>query len=130
VLVDAPCSGLGVIGRRADARFRKREGDPERFALAQAEILARASERVADRGRLLYVTCSTHAAEDEDVVDGFVRDHPEWERSQLKDIDVPDALRIGSGLLTVPGIDGADGFFFAKLVKRRADARPAERQPI
>lgn len=119
-LVDAPCTGLGVLGRRPDARWRKREGDPARFALVQAAVLRRAAERVRPGGRLLYVTCTTTPIEDEAVVDDFLREQPEWTAAEPA-TSLPSAapwLRmIGRYALTVPGIGGGDGFFYALLVR-------------
>ena len=124
-LVDAPCSGLGVLGRRPDARWRKREHDPARFAPVQAAVLRRASERVRPGGRLLYVTCTTPPVEDEGVVDSFLRESPEWSAADV--VLEPSAWqrKIGRHALTVPGIDGGDGFFYALLVRDgRDESRP------
>lgn len=116
VLVDAPCSGIGTIGRRAELRWAKSQADPARLARTQAAILERAASVVRPGGRLLYVTCSTDEREDEDVVNAFLQSQPEfapvplvWEAPTGVD------LRFGAYGLTIPGIDGADGFFYAKL---------------
>ncbi|HXM17578.1 MAG TPA: transcription antitermination factor NusB [Candidatus Tumulicola sp.] len=122
-LVDAPCSGIGIIGRRADARWRKKADDPIRFSSIQQAILERAAERVAPRGRLLYATCSTHPAEDEDVVANFLTHNPEWSATSLASwaAKTESARALGPYLLTVPGVDGNDGFFYALLEKKRDD---------
>ena len=119
VLVDAPCSGLGIIGRRADSRWRKRETDPQRFALVQRAMLAQAAAHVRIGGRMLYVTCSFSAVEDEQVVGDFLREHPNWRLAQLAAASAPGVRGIDSMLLVEPGADGADGFFYA-LLERRA----------
>lgn len=118
-LVDAPCSGIGIIGRRADARWRKKADDPIRFSSIQQAILERAAERVAPRGRLLYATCSTHPAEDEDVITAFLANNPAWSASSLAGwaAKTESARALGPYLLTVPGVDGNDGFFYALLEK-------------
>jgi 16S rRNA (cytosine967-C5)-methyltransferase len=116
-LVDAPCSGLGVLGRRPDARWRKREHDPARFARVQAAILRTAAQRVRPGGRLLYVTCTTPAEEDEAVVDSSLRENSQWSAAELPLAASSAVRKIGEFALTVPGIDGADGFFYA-LLKR------------
>jgi len=116
-LVDAPCSGLGVLGRRPDARWRKREHDPARFARVQAAILRTAAQRVRPGGRLLYVTCTTPAEEDEAVVDGFLRENSQWSAADLPMAASPGIRMIGKFVVTVPGIDGADGFFYALLMR-------------
>ena len=124
-LVDAPCSGLGILGRRPDARWRKSPGDPERFAPVQRAILTTAADRVRVGGALLYVTCSTHEAEDEGPVQSFLAGNEQW---RAVTIDGPklaagDRSRIrqrGPFLQIVPGIHGADGFFYALLERRSA----------
>ncbi|HET9342961.1 MAG TPA: transcription antitermination factor NusB [Candidatus Eremiobacteraceae bacterium] len=114
-LVDAPCSGLGVLGRRPDARWRKREHDPARFARVQAAILRTAAQRVRPGGRLQYVTCTTPAEEDEAIVDAFLGENAEWSAADLPLTASSGVRKIGKYALTVPGIDGADGFFYALL---------------
>lgn len=118
-LVDAPCSGLGVLGRRPDARWRKREHDPARFARVQAAILRTAAQRVRPGGRLLYVTCTTPVEEDEATVDAFLVENPGWTAAEVPLAASPGVRKIGEYALIVPGIDGADGFFYALLHNRK-----------
>ena len=118
-IVDAPCSGIGILGRRADARWRKHAADCERFARVQAPILRHAAERIRVGGRLLYVTCSTSPVEDEGVIEEFLRGHAGWRAITL----VPpatDAANVGPYLLTTPGVAGNDGFFYALLERSPA----------
>jgi 16S rRNA (cytosine967-C5)-methyltransferase len=67
VLVDAPCSGLGTLRRKPDARWRLGPADPARFAEKQKELVARFARLVKPGGRLVYATCSVARAEDEEV---------------------------------------------------------------
>jgi 16S rRNA (cytosine967-C5)-methyltransferase len=141
VLVDAPCTGIGTIGRRAELRWKKGPDDGARLALVQARILDVATQHVRPGGRLLYVTCSTDPREDEEVVVPFLSRNPGWRaepvlpliRAGIRlgmegDFDGGTAapedgvLQLGDFALTIPGIDGADGFFFALL--RRGSAAP------
>jgi 16S rRNA (cytosine967-C5)-methyltransferase len=125
-LVDAPCSGLGVLGRRADARWRKRPEDPARFSPVQRAILASAAAKVRRGGTLLYATCSTHEKEDEDSVSAFLEMHREWRAVPIDAakfgpaVDGSALLARGPYLQVVPGIEGADGFFYARLERRQA----------
>ena len=95
MLVDAPCSELGVLRRGPDARFRLR---PEAFAalpLLQREILETAAPLA--KARLVYATCTLRREENEEVAQAFERDHPEYQRVQT--------------LALWPHLHGTDGFF-------------------
>lgn len=118
-LVDAPCTGIGTVGRHAELRWEKQESDAARLGPTQLRILAQASQAVRPGGRMLYTVCSTAPEECETVVDSFLSSTSEW---QTQPIDIAlgteHARRLGDNLLTLPGIDGADGFFYALLRKR------------
>ncbi|MDQ6780309.1 MAG: hypothetical protein M3Z37_04035 [Candidatus Eremiobacteraeota bacterium] len=119
VLVDAPCSGIGTVGRHAELRWEKQASDPARLGATQLRILAQASQAVRPAGRLLYTVCSTAPEECETVVDSFLRSTRDWHAQPIDTATAPqDARRLGDFLLTLPGVDGADGFFYALLRKR------------
>ena len=79
VLVDAPCSGLGVLRRRVDARWRIRPGDVDNLAVLQRELLEAALCLVRPGGRLVYSVCTLTRAESVDVASAFGDAHPELE---------------------------------------------------
>jgi len=116
VLVDAPCSGLGILGRHPEARWRKRPDDGARLAEVQAAILDRASANIHEGGSLVYAVCSTDPREGAEVVGAFLRTH-DFTRGL-----VPAAFETfltGEGdVLVPPGIEGRDGFFIARLERR------------
>jgi len=121
VLVDAPCSNIGIAGRHPELRWRKQIEDGQRLAPAQLSILERAAERSAAAGTILYVTCSTDPREDEDVVRAFLTRSEGWRSAPLQvPANSAAMIAIGDFLLTLPGVDGADGFFFARLERRAA----------
>lgn len=119
VLADVPCSGTGVLRRRIDARWRRRPGDPGRFAAFQREILEALADRVAPGGMLLYATCSVEREENQDVVEAFVDDDPRFRIESLED-RVPSELRDGPYLFTGPWAGDFDGMFAARLVREGA----------
>lgn len=116
VLLDAPCSGLGIIGRHPEARWRKSITDGARLALRQRALLRAAAARVRPGGRLVYSVCSTDPREGRDVVTAFAAESPEFIRSPLPERYQP--LTRNDDVLVPPGIDGRDGFFIARFVRR------------
>jgi 16S rRNA (cytosine967-C5)-methyltransferase len=116
VLADVPCSGTGVLRRRVDARWRRRPEDLARFASFQREVLEGLADRVEEGGVLVYATCSLEPEENEDVVNGFREDHPEFRVDPVGD-RVPAALADGPWLVTRPWLDDMDGMFAARLVR-------------
>lgn len=123
VLVDAPCSGLGVLNRRPDARWRKREEDINRLAVLQSEIIDAAARCVKPGGFLLYSTCTIEPEENSGVCDRFLHRHPDFMVEDLSGA-LPPPLRHDQGaaegrLQLLPFRHGVDGFFFA-LFRQKA----------
>jgi 16S rRNA (cytosine967-C5)-methyltransferase len=118
VLVDAPCSGLGVLRRRADARWRKEESSVLSMAALQPKLLEGAAARVKRGGVLVYSVCSLEPEETVEVVESFLEGHPEFE-IEAADRYLPAAFRTGSPFWTAtPQRNGTDGVFAARLRKR------------
>ncbi|MCU0606886.1 MAG: 16S rRNA (cytosine(967)-C(5))-methyltransferase RsmB [Candidatus Edwardsbacteria bacterium] len=115
VMADVPCSGLGVLRRRLDLRWRIAPEDVPRLAALQAAILDAAAGLVAPGGRLLYSTCTLTPEENELQVESFLRDHQEFRAATP---DLPDRFRQGPFLYLWPHRHGADGAFAACLAKR------------
>ena len=111
VICDVPCSGLGVIAKKPDLRYRSLSGLSELTALS-ARILDAAAEALAPRGVLLFSTCTLTREENEDTVKAFLARHP---RLAAEDFSV-GSLRSEAGMLTLwPHRHGTDGFFMAKI---------------
>jgi 16S rRNA (cytosine967-C5)-methyltransferase len=117
IVVDAPCSGLGIIGRQPEARWRKTPEDAERLAPIQGALLAAAATVLAPGGRIVYAVCSTDPREGEAAIDALFAAQPSFTRAPLPARYAPFATAAGD-VLVPPGIDGRDGFFIAVL--RRA----------
>jgi 16S rRNA (cytosine967-C5)-methyltransferase len=105
-LVDAPCSGLGSLRRRPDARWRIDAHVPERLATLQAALLDAAAPLVRPGGTLVYSVCTLTVAETTDVADAFAAGHPGWE-PQPGPGEPWEPW--GSGSLLVPQAAGTDG---------------------
>lgn len=117
VLVDAPCSGLGVLRRRPEIRWRVREEDLAAIAERQRRLLGGAAAAVRPGGRLVYSVCTIEPEEGPEVVAGFLAASPEFEPAPIDawPFATPDAP--GTAFL-YPHRAGTDGFFVAAL--RRA----------
>ena len=114
VVCDVPCSGMGSLRRNPDLKTRYGEDDIAEFAEAQAGILERFSSRVRPGGRLVYITCSLLAQENEDVVEAFAAAHPEYRlAAPVLPEGFPEASRVGKYLRLDPISSGTDGFFVA-----------------
>jgi 16S rRNA (cytosine967-C5)-methyltransferase len=117
VLLDAPCSGTGVIRRHPDIKHLKRESDLESLSKTQAALLRAGFAVLAPAGRLLYVTCSILPEENDSVVKTFLHLEP---RARSVPIQLPCATPTETGRQLLPGVHGdVDGFFYA-LIERSA----------
>ena len=123
VLVDAPCSGLGVLRRTPEAKWRRSPEDLDELPTLQGELLRNLADAVRPGGVLVYATCTTLRAENEAVVEGFLAQRPEFRVTPPLSGPVDwQPLADSDGFLrTYPeGIDGTgpaalDGFFAARL---------------
>ncbi|HTP50845.1 MAG TPA: RsmB/NOP family class I SAM-dependent RNA methyltransferase [Anaeromyxobacteraceae bacterium] len=122
VLVDAPCSGLGTLRRKPDARWRLAPGDPERFAATQRELVLRFSRMLAPGGRLVYATCSVTRVENEEVA-AFASELPGLRPFPLAGTLGEDLAREagaeGNRLRLSPQRHGTDGFFAVAFERGR-----------
>jgi 16S rRNA (cytosine967-C5)-methyltransferase len=116
VLVDAPCSGLGIVGHQPEARWRKSPSDAARLAPTQSAILAAAARRVRPGGTLVYAVCSTDAREGDDIATDFLATHNGFRRAVLPLRYAPFTTAAGD-VLVPPGLDGRDGFFLATFIR-------------
>jgi 16S rRNA (cytosine967-C5)-methyltransferase len=122
VLVDAPCSGLGTLRRKPDARWRLAEGDPERFAATQRALVARFAPLLRPGGRLVYATCSVGRAENDDVADFAGREVGLRPAPLAPLLGEERASALGaeeSRLHLYPHRHGTDGFFLAAFERAR-----------
>lgn len=123
VLIDAPCSALGLCYRKPDIKYSKQSQDLDALIPVQAEILDACASYVKPGGTLVYSTCTINKRENDRQIDAFLKRHPEFEENSLADV-LSDKLlyRIRGGRLQLfAHIDGVDGFFIASL-KRKEEA--------
>lgn len=118
VLVDAPCSGTGTWRRDPDKRWRMLGPGLEALVPLQASILSSAARLVKPGGRLVYATCSLLREENEDQIDTFVKENPEFEVRPARDVVT---FIEGDYLKMSPGRHDTDGFFASLLVRKSKD---------
>jgi 16S rRNA (cytosine967-C5)-methyltransferase len=116
VLVDAPCSGLGVLGKRADARWRKRLEIVGESADLQRTLLDAAAAMVKPGGVLVYSVCSFEPEETEEIVAWFRDAHPEFTQEHAEDF-LPADVVVDHAMRLLPSQFGTDGAFAARFVR-------------
>jgi len=120
MLVDAPCSGLGVLRRHPEAKWRKDERALPRHQALQSQILEAVAPCLRPGGVLVYSTCSTEPEENEDVIERFCRAHAEFQRESVAPWLPPAAQEFVTeqgALSTVGNQFSMDGFYAARLKK-------------
>jgi 16S rRNA (cytosine967-C5)-methyltransferase len=136
VLADAPCSGFGTLRKNPDLKWRRGEEDIKRLSELQFSILDNLSAYVREGGVLVYSTCTVFREENEDVVERFLNEHPEFQLDSMDRVasDIPACRQAGIAddksevfrpfiqngyFKTFPSQDEMDGFFAARLIKSR-----------
>lgn len=112
VLIDAPCSGLGLLHDKPDIRYRKSDADIDALAQVQKELLHVNAAYVRPGGYLLYATCTISRRENEDQTANFLAAHPDFSLDPL-----PIPLSNAGMLQLLPHVHGCDGFFMARFKK-------------
>jgi 16S rRNA (cytosine967-C5)-methyltransferase len=117
-LLDAPCSGLGTLHRHPDIRWRQSPAKVAELAARQDELLECVANWVKPKGILVYATCTLNPRENESVVEGFLRRHPDW-CLQKPPTQSPAAAFVESGgwVRILPHRHQMDGFFLVKLAR-------------
>ena len=115
VLVDAPCSGLGVLGRNSDARWRKQEEDLLRLQKLQLEILYNAADLVKKGGVLVYSTCTITREENDQVIERFLERRRDFKLVNASLYVDPQVVDESGFVRTFPHIHKMDGSFAARL---------------
>jgi 16S rRNA (cytosine967-C5)-methyltransferase len=117
VLVDAPCSGLGVIAKKPDAKWLREPEDIPRLADIQSRILENAAHLVKPGGILVYSTCTIEPEENIDLIKGFLLRHPEFEIDPAQSFVKPELAAANGTVETFQHEHGMDGSFCVRLKK-------------
>jgi 16S rRNA (cytosine967-C5)-methyltransferase len=116
ILIDAPCSGLGVLCRHPDGKWNRKESDIQRLAHLQGRSLDKALSLLRRRGKMLYVTCTVSREENEGVVQAFLERNPNVTMVDLRPYAPGRAIELidAEGFFRcLPHVHGLDGFFAA-----------------
>ncbi|APC48681.1 16S rRNA (cytosine(967)-C(5))-methyltransferase RsmB [Virgibacillus halodenitrificans] len=122
ILVDAPCSGLGVIRGKPEIKYHKAEEDVERLAEIQLSILNSVAPLLKRNGLLIYSTCTVDAEENENVVKKFLSEHVDFHVDTEFFSDLPNSVRESEGISQYgfqlfPQNYNTDGFFLTRLIR-------------
>lgn len=104
LIADLPCSGLGVLGKKTDLKYKMNPDTQEELVHLQREILSVVHRYVKSGGKLLYSTCTIHRAENQENVAWFAEQYPEFELVRERQF--------------LPGVDDSDGFYIAEFVRK------------
>ncbi len=114
ILLDAPCSGTGVIRRHPDIKHLRRESDIAALAVRQRQLLDNLWPLLQPGGVLLYTTCSILPQENENVINAFLHDHTD---AEVKTIEAVWGIKTDCGRQLLPSQNN-DGFYYSRLVKK------------
>ncbi|NTW48367.1 MAG: 16S rRNA (cytosine(967)-C(5))-methyltransferase [Chlorobiales bacterium] len=121
VLLDAPCTGTGVLSRRAELRWRLKPDDIRTMSGLQSRLLENAAKLVKDDGVIVYSTCSIEPEENGQLIDAFLSQHPEWKIQPATDVlpaDLHDLVGENGTITLLPSENGMDGAFSVRLIRK------------
>ena len=121
VIADLPCSGLGVIGKKPDLRYKASPDGIDSLVRLQRQILSCAQDYVKPGGTLVYSTCTVNPAENMDNVHWFMEQYPEFTLDDIRGKLCPelrDSVMENGCIQLLPGVHKSDGFFIARLVRK------------
>lgn len=121
ILLDAPCSGFGVMRRKPDIKYAKKEADIGRLHTIQLQLLESLSPLLKKGGTMVYSTCTVDAAENEAVLEQFLKDNDQFEKDTSLVERLPASIQKyanGHELQVLPQYFGSDGFYIAALRKK------------
>ena len=119
VLIDAPCSGLGVLGNKKDVRWKQKEEHIPGLVTLQRELLSHAAALLRPGGRIVYSTCTINTSENQEVVDWFLATHPDFARIPAHTVLASIPIDADGNYQSFPHRHGVAGAFAAILQKAR-----------
>jgi len=117
VLLDAPCSGLGVLTKKPEIKWKKDSEDIKRLTNIQTRLINNAANLVKVGGVLVYSTCTIEPEENFDIIKKFLEEHPNFELVKSHPNIHPDLIDENGCISTFPNVHEMDGSFAAKLIR-------------
>lgn len=117
VLLDAPCSGLGVLTKKPDIKWKREPEDITTLVEIQEKLLHNAARLVKPDGALVYSTCTTEPEENIDLIRRFCSTHPGFSIDDARKYVPADVVNTGGWIETLPSVHGIDGSFAVRLVR-------------
>ena len=121
VIADLPCSGLGVIGKKTDLKYKMTKETQDELVQLQRQILSKVVAYVKEDGTLIYSTCTIHEGENMGNVHWFLKEYPQFELTSIEEFlcdDLKLSVQEKGCLQLLPGVHQSDGFFIAKFKKK------------
>lgn len=118
VLVDAPCSGLGIIRRKPEIRYNKTAADIENLAEMQLKMLEISAQYLKKGGELVYSTCTIEPEENEQIVEAFMKTHDDFEYVDIRSKFESECVQSTPYVTLYPQISETDGFFICKFRRK------------
>jgi 16S rRNA (cytosine967-C5)-methyltransferase len=118
VFIDAPCSGLGVLSKKPDIKWKRRVDEIVAMVALQRSILENAANLVRPGGHLIYSTCTIEESENRGVVEWFLSEHPEFELVNASSLLPADVVTSQGYMQTIPGTHPVDGMFAARMRRK------------
>ena len=122
VLADLPCSGLGVLAKKTDLKYKATKEGTDSLAKLQREMLKNVQAYVKDEGKLVYSTCTINPTENMDNVHWFLNEYPEFELIDIHGSlceELQKDVKENGCIQLLPGVHQSDGFFLACMKKRK-----------
>ena len=113
ILLDVPCLGIGVIKRKPDIKWQRKQEDIEKISKIQIEILKTCSKYLKENGKIIYSTCSILKEENEKNINRFIEQNKEFEIEKIE----------GKDFINILPNENQDGFFIAKLIKKQKNKK-------
>jgi 16S rRNA (cytosine967-C5)-methyltransferase len=122
VLLDAPCSGLGVLPKKPDIKWKRDITDIIKLAKMQTDLIENAARLVKAGGVLVYSTCTIEPEENQDIVSQFLTRHPDFVLEDARQYVSRAVVNVHGSVETFPHRHGMDGSFAARLVRKNPAA--------